>query len=154
MQDKTPGDDAGYEVGYGRPPQHSRFQKGQSGNPAGRRKGVRNLMTDVQRTLRTPVKVTEGDRTRKVSTQEGALRRLREKALQGDPRALDRLIELAIRFNNEPVEMGVALAPDDRAILAAFVTEITTGAKPAATAEAPQDPVPDPAASSDKGIPK
>ena len=33
---KTSGD---YEVGYGRPPVQSRFQPGQSGNPAGKRKG-------------------------------------------------------------------------------------------------------------------
>jgi hypothetical protein len=29
---------ASYEVGYGRPPVASRFRKGQSGNPSGRRK--------------------------------------------------------------------------------------------------------------------
>ena len=74
----------GYEVGYGKPPTHSRFQPGQSGNPAGRRKGVRNLKTDVMRTLTTPVKVKEGGRTRTRSTQEGALMVLREKALRGD----------------------------------------------------------------------
>jgi hypothetical protein len=37
------------EIGYRNPPQHSRFQPGQSGNPAGRRKGVRNLSTNVRR---------------------------------------------------------------------------------------------------------
>ena len=61
----------GYEVGYGKPPKHSQFRPGQSGNPAGRRKGVRNLKTDVKRTLATPVKVKEGGRTRTRSTQEG-----------------------------------------------------------------------------------
>src|SRR6476660_557937 len=65
------GDDAGYEVGYGRPPTHSQFRPGQSGNPAGRRQGVRNLQTDVMRTLRTPIKVKEGGRSRTKSTQEG-----------------------------------------------------------------------------------
>ncbi|XHR27473.1 MAG: DUF5681 domain-containing protein [Chthoniobacteraceae bacterium] len=29
---------SGYDVGYGKPPKHSQFQKGQSGNPAGRPK--------------------------------------------------------------------------------------------------------------------
>jgi hypothetical protein len=29
-----------YEVGYGKPPQRSRFRKGQSGNPGGRPRGV------------------------------------------------------------------------------------------------------------------
>ena len=32
-----------YEVGYRKPPKHSRFAKGQSGNPRGRRNGSRNL---------------------------------------------------------------------------------------------------------------
>lgn len=30
-----------YEVGYGRPPRHSRFKPGQSGNPGGRPKGAK-----------------------------------------------------------------------------------------------------------------
>jgi len=103
---ERPGD--GYEIGYGKPPKHSRFLAGQSGNPAGRRKGVRNLMTDVKRTLQVPVKVKESGRARKISTQEGALMLLREKALKGDARALDRLLELARLFNNDAGESGPA----------------------------------------------
>jgi hypothetical protein len=116
----------GYSVGYGKPPLHSRFRAGQSGNPAGRRKGVRNLMTDVRRTLSTPIKVKEGGRTRKKSTQEGALMVLREKALRGDARALDRLLELAKLFNNDAaVETTPAqpLGADDQAILDAYMAQ-------------------------------
>jgi hypothetical protein len=117
----TPADVAGdgYEIGYGKPPKHSRFRPGQSGNPAGRRKGVRNLMTDVKRTLQVPVRVKESGRARKISTQEGALMLLWEKALQGDGRALDRLLELARLYNNDASESGPApaLPSDDRAIL-------------------------------------
>jgi hypothetical protein len=45
----TPVNSAGdaYEVGFGKPPKHTRFRAGQSGNPAGRRNGIRDLMTDV-----------------------------------------------------------------------------------------------------------
>ena len=39
------------KVGYKRPPIHTRFQKGQSGNPLGREKGVRNFAADVKRSL-------------------------------------------------------------------------------------------------------
>lgn len=34
----------GYEVGYGKPPEDTRFRKGQSGNPRGRPKGAKNKL--------------------------------------------------------------------------------------------------------------
>ena len=122
----TRGDSNGYEVGYRRPPKHSQFRPGQSGNPAGRRKGVRNLSTDVKRILQVPVRVKEGGRTRAISTQEGALMMLREKMLKGDARSLDRLLEFAARFNNDAGEIGLTqvLGADDQAILEAYRAEI------------------------------
>jgi Family of unknown function (DUF5681) len=123
------GDSNGYTVGYGKPPVHSRFRPGQSGNRAGRRKGVRNLMTDVQRTLKVPVSLNAGGRSRRISTQEGALLVLREKALKGDARALDRLIELASRFNNEAGGTAApALFAEDQAMLAAYAAEVGAAA--------------------------
>lgn len=137
-----------YAVGYSKPPKHSQFRPGQSGNPAGRRKGVRNLGTDVKRTLATPVRVKENGRTRKKSTQESALMVLREKALRGDTRALDRLLDLAARFNND-AEPGQApqLPAHDQAILAAYSTEC-------AAAAAGADPTPKPDVGSGKKAPK
>jgi hypothetical protein len=135
----TPADGEGYEVGYGRPPQHSRFQPGQSGNPAGRHKGVRNLGTDVRRTLKVLVKVKDGDRSRKISTQEGVLMVLREKALKGDSRALDRLIELACRFNNELGGTEQVMSADDHEILMAYRAEISP-ASTSASAQPPKQP--------------
>jgi hypothetical protein len=35
---KNPGED--YDVGYGKPPQHTQFRRGQSGNPGGRPRGI------------------------------------------------------------------------------------------------------------------
>jgi len=34
-----------YEVGYRKPPGHTRFTKGRSGNPRGRSPGAKNLKT-------------------------------------------------------------------------------------------------------------
>jgi Family of unknown function (DUF5681) len=137
----TTGDDSnGYTVGYGKPPTHSRFRPGKSGNPAGRRKGVRNFGTDVKRILRVPIKVKEGARSRKISTQEGALMVLREKALKGDARSLDGLLEYASGYNNDADEIGLAqaLSADDQAILAAYADEIAATAKPTTAAESPR----------------
>ncbi|MFL0357263.1 DUF5681 domain-containing protein [Erythrobacter sp. GH1-10] len=44
-------DNDDYEVGYGKPPKNTRWQKGQSGNPSGRPKGARGLKTDLHAEL-------------------------------------------------------------------------------------------------------
>ena len=90
-----------YEVGYGKPPKHTQFTKSRSGNPKGRPKGSNNFGTDVKRTLKAPVRLTKDGSPKTVSTQEAALLRLREKALIGDARALDRLLSLAQVYNDE-----------------------------------------------------
>ena len=40
-----------YEVGYGKPPRHTRFTKGRSGNPRGRSPGAKNLKTLLSEAL-------------------------------------------------------------------------------------------------------
>ena len=134
----------GYDIGYGKAPKASRFRPGRSGNPAGRRKGLRNLKTDVKSTLAIPIKVKEGGRTRTRSTQEGALMVLREKALRGDVRAIVRLLELADRFNGDAAQIGSQpLSADDQAILAAYVAEYLAAKK--TSTESPDDRISKPA---------
>lgn len=41
----------GYDVGYGKPPQETRFKKGASGNPMGRPKGAKNRVVVMQKKL-------------------------------------------------------------------------------------------------------
>ena len=90
-----------YEVGYAKPPKHTQFPKGQSGNPKGKPKGSKNFKTDVKDTLKEPVRLNSGGKRKNVSTQQATLLRLREKALSGDARALDKMIDLARTYNDE-----------------------------------------------------
>src|SRR6516164_6755845 len=106
-------------VGYGKPPKRTQFRSGQSGNPKGRPKGTRNFSTDVLSTLQSPVKVNKGGRARNISTQLATLMVLRDKALRGDFKAADHLIDLASRYNTgQQAAATRELDTDDRAILA------------------------------------
>jgi len=110
-----------YEVGYGKPPKSGQFKKGKSGNPKGRPKGTRNFKTDVLSVLNEPVKVSRNGKTKSVSTQAATLARLREKALKGDQKALDRLLAFASTYNDdEPVETATKLSKSDAEIVEAY----------------------------------
>ncbi|WP_439369395.1 DUF5681 domain-containing protein [Bradyrhizobium sp. DASA03120] len=112
-------------IGYGKPPLHSRFKKGQSGNPRGRPKGSLNFATDLKRTLQAPVTLSDGGKSRRVTTQEAALLRLREKALKGDVKALDRLLSYAMAVSADAAEQTTkGPSADDEAILDAFRAQL------------------------------
>jgi hypothetical protein len=136
------------KVGYKRPPIQTRFQKGQSGNPRGPQKGVRNFAADVKRSLEIPVTLNDQGRAKRVSTQEALVLRLREKALKGDNRALETLLSLARTHNNDEAGerlSGQHMAHEDQAILEAFAEEVRS--RPPASVE----PTPDPSKTGEVG---
>lgn len=73
-----------YDVGYGKPPSHTQFKKGQSGNPRGRPKGTTNLATTLKRTLNEKVTITENGRQKAISKGEAAIKQLVNRAAQGE----------------------------------------------------------------------
>lgn len=88
------------KLGYGNPPKSGMFKKGQSGNPKGRRKRVKNFKTELKDVLNSKVTVNVAGKPTSVSTVKAALLRLKEKALKGDPRALDLLLNYAQENSN------------------------------------------------------
>ena len=76
-----------YAVGYGRPPKHTRFKPGQSGNYRGRPKGSRNLQPELCKVLTGPVTVTEGGKRRRVPALKALHQVVLQQALKGDFRA-------------------------------------------------------------------
>lgn len=86
-----------YEVGYGKPPRESRFQKGTSGNAKGRPKGSKNLSAIVLRESRQRVRVNGLRGSRTVTKLEAALMQLGNKSAQGDLRATREFLGLVQR---------------------------------------------------------
>ena len=76
-----------YEVGYGKPPKHSRFRKGQSGNLLGRPKGSTNVRTEMKRLLAAKTKIKVDGVIQTVSTSRAICLALIQTALAGDVRA-------------------------------------------------------------------
>jgi len=60
-------------VGYGNPPEATRFKKGISGNPRGRPRGSLNVATVLMRTLRKKVVINEGGHRRSVTKLEAGI---------------------------------------------------------------------------------
>jgi hypothetical protein len=86
---------AAYVVGFGKPPERTRFRKGRSGNPAGRPKGALNLGTLLGKVLAEKVAVKDASgRRREISKLEAALTQLVNKAAGADLRAIRLLVDL------------------------------------------------------------
>jgi hypothetical protein len=83
-----------YEVGYGKPPKHTQFKPGQSGNSRGRPKGALNLATLVEEALAELVTVKEGGRQARISKSRAIATQLVNKAAGADIRAIRLLLAL------------------------------------------------------------
>lgn len=81
-----------YSVGYGKPPEGSRFIPGRSGNPRGRPRGARNRTTILNQTLHERVVVTEHGKRKSITKQEAIFKQLVNKAAAGDHRAAQLVI--------------------------------------------------------------
>ena len=118
-----------HEVGYRKPPKHTRFQPGESGNPRGRQKGTKNLKTDLMEELGEKILVHEGGQARKLSKQRALVKALFARALKGDARAVNSLLSMMMRLldtgeGSEP-EGSQDLHPDELEILEAYKKRLT-----------------------------
>lgn len=88
-------------VGFKKPPVHSRFKPGTSGNPLGRPKNnskFRNLQDIINHYLYLKVTITINGKSIRVSYLEAIFMRQIEQALKGDPRSLKTIIKLIEQY--------------------------------------------------------
>jgi uncharacterized protein DUF5681 len=109
------------DVGYKRPPRHSQFKPGQSGNPRGRPAGVRNLKADLLDELREDVTICENGREQRVSKQRAVIKTLVAAAIKGNLRATGTLVSFCARALAEQAEVEVPIGSDDLDIVESFV---------------------------------
>ncbi len=125
---RRPSHPSDYEVGYGRPPQATRFQPGRSGNPRGRPRKAKTVEALLQEALSRRVEITENGRTRSLSVEQIIFKQLTNKAVKGDLRAAKMLFDLKDRYQDSLKEQ---LDPVDiqanQDIIDAFVAKFSAG---------------------------
>lgn len=76
-------------VGYKKPPSHSQFKPGQSGNRSGRPKQVATFGDVVERQLRKKVTVTKGNTAQRIQILEAIAMTHVNLAAKGNPKSTD-----------------------------------------------------------------
>jgi len=109
-----------YEIGYGKPPRHTRFKPGQSGNPRGRPSGSKNLKTLLSDALNEPVVIADNGGRRRVSKREAIVAQLVNRSATADWRAvkilLDILCDLEGQTDPASSETSAFTAADEKVI--------------------------------------
>jgi hypothetical protein len=114
---------AGYAVGYGKPPLHTRFRKGVSGNPRGRPR----RKTDLASLLTEALDRRSASERRKPRTQrEAVIAALVEKSAAGDLRATKLLFDLMRQIGPLP-EPPASPEDDPREILLQRLARLAGG---------------------------
>ncbi len=95
-----------YQVGYGKPPVHTRFVKGKSGNPKGRppkefyghRIHRSHIRDDMERLLLRQIHAPEGGRTKRITIQRAVIRGLVNRAIDGHSPSIHQIWMLIRHF--------------------------------------------------------
>jgi hypothetical protein len=115
--------DSDQPVGYKSPPKHKQFQRGQSGNPRGRRKGARNFKTDLVAELHEQIPIRENGREMKITKQRAFIKALVAAAIKGDMRATSALVSFCTRSlgSEDEDDVNASSPAEDIDIIEAFV---------------------------------
>jgi hypothetical protein len=115
-----------YAVGRGKPPEHTRFKKGQSGNPRGPR--PKNLPALLIEALNEPVMATIDGEQREITKREAVVTQLVNKSAAADLPAIKMLVDM---LKDAEKKAGVAqptqpapFTPADEEVMATFIARL------------------------------
>ena len=106
-----PDEEGDHEVGYRKPPRHTRFTKGQSGNPRGRPPGAKNLKTLLSDALNEFVIVSENGGRRKITKREAIITQLVNRSASADFRAIKILLDMVRDIESQTEPASVETSP-------------------------------------------
>lgn len=107
-------DDKDYEIGYGKPPKHSQYKPGQSGNPKGKPKKNRTLQEEVRDILNAKVPVTINGKKTYVTKRQLLLEQILNAAINKNP-TMTRLAMPLLKLADDAPEFEV-LPEDEKAL--------------------------------------
>lgn len=115
------------ESGYKNPPKHSRFQKGCSGNPAGRPKGSKNTLKLLDAVLEQKIKIQQEGKTVSITKKQAMLMQLVNAAVKGEIKAIAALFPYMIQMDmkEEKTLENASLSQDDEEIIKQFLEQNT-----------------------------
>jgi hypothetical protein len=113
-------DEQTYQVGYGKPPTETRFQKGKSGNPSGRPKN-RAPQQDTGKILQyisnEEIVITIDGKRKRMLKAEVLFQQLFTKAIKGDLGSARLIFKMATKYFGPeaqgPSEVRFVIRPDD-----------------------------------------
>jgi hypothetical protein len=95
-------DQNSYEIGYMKPPKKTQWKPGQSGNPNGRPKKIKDFEKLLDIELSKEITITEGGQEVRMSKREVLLKSLINDALKGDLRATKMVLPFMVNQQSVP----------------------------------------------------
>jgi hypothetical protein len=86
------------KVGYKKPPKHSRFKPGQSGNPNGRKRGRKDSKTLFREVLSEIKEITENGVIQKMPLEKVIYKSVAMRAAKGEPAATKEFLKLIEQY--------------------------------------------------------
>ena len=139
---------------FQRPPRRGQYKPGQSGNPRGRPKGSKNILTYVKEHLNKKIPIIEGGKTRTVPRAEAIAIQLVNQAAKGEPKGLAAVMSFTREFDAAVSDLrpNVLARAADAAVLEDIIARIRAGdpspsqeaISGSSNADAPEEPNPKP----------